>query len=312
MGVDHLVALGGDGGSGGNIVAAPAGGPVADLVSLVRLDGDVVVLVVEAVIEGPGGHAQVDDDGGSVVQELNELGVQGAAHALEAHGRQVVGILVSAHIVELAALGSEVSGILLGQGQSEGHGLSIAQIDGAFGGGAVLLVAEAGELLQDGTHVTGDVDAGNDIDALAVGIGDDVVHLFLGQVLAGAAGGLAVAGGITVAQGRGQVIGVVIGGQRHVVQSKAEALVVGQIKLHLIEAGLGRVVDDGLQLTGGEILPACVHMDDVVGIGSILRRADADRQKCHDHAQHQSQRHKALDFVHIRYLLGTFYDKKGF
>ena len=160
--------------------------------------------------------------------------------------------------------------------------------------------------------MAGNVDAGDDVDALAVGIGDDVVHLFLSQVLAGAAGGLAGAVGVTVTQSRGQVIGAVVGGQRHVIHSKAEALVVGQVKLHLIEAGLGCIVDDGLQLTGGEVLPACVHMDDVVGVGSILRCADADGQECHDHAQHQSQRHKALDFVHIRYLLGTFYDKKGF
>ena len=311
VGVDHLVALGCDGGSVGNLIAVPAGGPVADLVGLVGLHGHIfVVLVVEAVVEGTGGHAQVEDDVGGIVQELNELGVQGRAHALEAHGRQVVGILVRADVVELAAPGSEVSGILLGQAQSEGHGLVIVQSDGALGGGVALLVAEAGEGLQDGTHVAGNVDAGDDVDALAVGIGDDVVHLGLGQVHVGTVGSLAGAVGVAVAQSRGQVVGAVGGGQAHVIQREAEALVVGQVQLHLVEAGIGSIVDDGLQLVGSEILSARIHMDDAVGI-VILRGTDADGQEGHDHAQHQNQRHDTLDLVHIRYLLGIFHDKKG-
>ena len=274
MGVDHLMALLADGSGRSQVIASPARGPIADLDGLVDAVRG-VILIIDAVVEGAGGHALVDNDLGGGVQIVHKaLVFASGIQALKAHGgRQIIGILIRADIEEVAALTFKVIGILLHNGQGKGHSLRILQIDGALG----TTVTEIRELLQlqNGAHVARGVDAGHDLNVVLLGVIDDGIHVILPQIVAAAVGTLAAIG-IAVTERIAQIIGAVRGRDGHVIQGKAEALVVRQVQLQLVIAGISHGVNDGLDALHAEVLAAGIQMDDLIeiiaaGIAGIFR-----------------------------------------
>ena len=126
--------------------------------------------------------------------------------------------------------------------------------------------------------MAGGVNARDNLNILTLCVSNDIRHLALCQIFVGTIRALPVGSGITVAQCSGKVIGITGGGcDRHIIQGKAEALIVRQIQLDLIETGLSCIVDDRLDACRAEILSVRVHVDDIIAIGCIIRRLRLSR-----------------------------------
>ena len=303
VGVQDLVALGGQGGGGSDLVAAPAGGPVGG--HDVGVKGGGIVVEVQAVVEGDGSHARSLDGGGDTVDIVGKLIVQARGLQMaEAHGAagvDVVGVLVRTHVEVGAALVGEVIHVLAHQSLGEFHGLGVGHVHGP--GGTVVGAADADGLhgVQDGVHVAGGVDQGDNLDALGSSIVEDVVHLILGP-LAGM--GVSLVAGLDT--GGDSVAAVAQDG--HIVQDQPQT-VVAQGQLQMGVAVLGQQVDELLDIIDLEEFPAAVHMVDPQEVLGCC--ACPQGHQGQDHAQDQSQRNKLLQLVHIRYLLGIFYNVRG-
>lgn len=74
VGVDNGVALLHNGRRGGHGISVPPGGPVADLDVLVKGHGGIII-IVDAVIEGPGGQVQALEDAGQGINIVCKVAV---------------------------------------------------------------------------------------------------------------------------------------------------------------------------------------------------------------------------------------------
>ena len=116
----------------------------------------------------------------------------------KAHRTRIVGELVSADVKGTAILVIEPLGVLLHHGKAEGGGVGIGDIQGAVAAGITEINGLAGlRILHAGQHraeVAGAVQQGDDLDAVLVGMRDDIGHLSLGEVLAFLKGAVQVDG----------------------------------------------------------------------------------------------------------------------
>ena len=143
---------------------------------------------------------------------------------VKTHGPQIVGKFIGAEVEKAAAPSGKIGGILLRQCQPKGHSLRIPQVQRAAGAG----IAQMGKVLQNGAHVAGHIEGGNDFHTHLPGIVQDFLHVLLGEVPAGAVWSLVLLA-VAVPQSRGQVVDAVGGSDHPVARGKPEALVVGHI-----------------------------------------------------------------------------------
>ena len=298
MGVDQLETHGGEISRRHGGIAAPAIGPVADEDVGVERTAGGVAIEVNAVVEGHGGHFGILDHLGNSVDIGHIVAVlAGGLEVAEAHGaggEYVIGIFIRAHVEVLAALARKVADVLLQQGLGKGHGGGVGHVDGTGRAaiGAVLPRQSRG-CGQDGVHVARGVDTGNHAHALGGGVGDDFVHLGLGQLIhvevvirliAGVDGGRHPLAAVRLPVYR----------QGHIVQQEAQAIVAhGQ--LDIVKSSRRRIVDDLLDAVDAEILAAAVQEHDVVLVAGVFRvtRLGAGRgSECGDGQQPDHQNHR--------------------
>ena len=305
VGVHQLVALLSQESGLGHVIAPPTGGPIAD--DDVLVEGALIggVVVVDAVVEGHGSHAGLLDHGGHLIDVLDKVVVLAIGYQLgEAHAAGIVGVLVHTHVEEGAALAGEVGDVLLEERLGEAGGGLVGDVNGALRGaiGAVHTSEGLGSV-QDGVHVAGGVDQRHDLHALGGGVGQDLVHLGLGELVH-----LKVAVSLVASvDGVGDLlvgVGSAAHGQGHVVQQEAHT-VVAQTQHHIVHASGRSAVDDGLQAVHGEILTASVHHDDGLvvralsggcgGLPTALIGGSGGEQHAGSHCSRQQDGHSPFE-----------------
>ena len=134
IGIDQLISIGAKCFRGSDIIAVPAAGPIANLISLARSNGHRirVILIAETIVERARRHTMADDDVCCTVHELNKLRIQRRAHVFKTHGRQIIRVFICADVVVFAALRGKVLGVLVRNCKSKRHSLSISKIDRAL------------------------------------------------------------------------------------------------------------------------------------------------------------------------------------
>ena len=255
----------------GDVEAPPAGGPVGHGEVLVERPEVRLAVVVDAVVEADGLHARRLDEAGHVVGVLDEVPVRAVALDLAPAGvgEDIVGELVGAEVEVLGDAGlAEVGNVLLQDGVQEVDRLLVGDVDGAIGDLAAVCVSGVldAEFLhrdQQGVHVARAVDDRHDAHALALRMGEDVIHLGFGERVA--VGVLVV---LVVTGGEGGLHGVAVVAlaadlHRHVVEEEAHA-VVRQDQLDVGVAVLRGAIDDLLELIGREVLASRVDREDAM------------------------------------------------
>ena len=138
----------------------------------------------------------------------------------------------------------------------------------------------------------------DDLNARFIGIGNDGVHIALGQHT-GSCTGKAVAA-VAALDSRLNSITLVlrpVHRDGHIIQQEAQAVVAeGQLDMRIVI--FRQLIDDALDLTDGEILSAAVQVENaqelaVLGRGLVLARLGAGRGgECGDGQQPDHQNHR--------------------
>ena len=271
VGVDDLVALFSQEGSGGRGIAGPAGGPVGYRNVGVKGAGGSVAVIVDAIVEGHGGHMGGFDLPGHSVDVGNKIAIlAGRDQPCKAAVRHIIGILIAAHIEDGAVLTGEVLNVLVDQSQGKVYRCGIGHIHRA---GRVTVSGiwdshrfHAG---QNGIHMAGGVDQRDNANAFLIRIADDGIHLRLGQLICTSVIVCPVAclnPGFDSFTG----IGLTVGCDAHVIQQEAQTVIAdSQFQMSIVI--LSKRIDQSLNLVHGKILPAAVKMENAVE-GILLQR----------------------------------------
>ena len=228
MGVDHLIASIRQ--SRSSLTAALLM-PIGDLHTLGH--GRHIGGVVERTRRHTGTH----DDIGAAGQE-------------GCHIRAGIAGLIGAEMEEFAAFTREVSHIFLQQG--------IAVFPRCFIVNIQITAAGIFGAIHDRRGMTGHVQHGNDLNALAVGIGDNGIHVNLIQIPRITVEAVVAVGDIALDLVAGH--SNTLKAETHVVQQETAAAV-AEGELELVIAVLGHGVDQLLDIGDAEILAAAVQHD---------------------------------------------------
>ena len=264
--------------------------PIADHNILVKRNGGCLSGIKKTIIIGQRGHFGILDHLGNFIDILCEGCVLRIAQAAEA-------ILVRCKVIILAALGRKIRDVLLLE--------CLDKLNLRIGGQAHLGIGSlsANAQLIHGAdqriHVARRIEHGDDGNVFALGIGNNGVHVSLGQHRAGSILTVTVRG-VAISDSIFHIIAaicLVVGLHRHIVQQEPET-VVAEGQLQVREVIFCQLIDDALDLTDGEILSAAVQVENaqelaVLGRGLVLARLGAGRGgECGDGQQPDHQNHR--------------------
>ena len=233
---------------------------------------------------------------------------------------------------------SEIGNILLQKGFCEGHRLGIGHIDGSDGTAIIQIVVPGQRLsrMQYRIHMSRCVDQRDDGDVLFFGVGDDAIHLRLGQLAAACHGvgviprldgilyriagktvltasrrscfrsgcGHFLCGGFLLHQADGGLLLFSFDGrrfdavfQRHVVQQEAQAVVADR-QFQIVVTVLCHFVDDVLDLLLRKILSAAVQMEDPhrLSLPSAARRKSGCGKQAQRHDKAEQDCNQSFQF----------------
>ena len=159
--------------------------------------------------------------------------------------------------------------------------------------------------------MTRQVQQGDNLNALLLRRGNDLVHLRLGQPARVTAAVLQLIARLDLGHNRLVRVRRAIGREGHVVEQKAQA-VVAECQLELVIAVRAHLVEQCDDPVLAEILTAAVEVQDLIIIRvvrrarlAVTRREGRDRQQahCHDHRQNQRQhflpQRSCLRLIHV-------------
>ena len=215
------------------------------------------------------------------------------AHA--ASGKDIIGIFIGAQIEILTAFSGKIIDIFLHKGLSKGHCRGISHIHCACRFVIAAALAQHGICrVEDGIHMPRGIDKGNDADALFLGVGNDIVHFRLSQLIALRA---VMVGQISLMDGISDsctFVGRSVGCHGHIIQEEAHA-VVAHGQLHVGIAVVLGLCNEGLDPPGRKILPSAVQMDN---LHIFPGGKDTQRHCRKQHCQDQKSRQKTVQLFH--------------